>query len=210
MNLEIEMRNKLKAEIKSELKEEIKAEILKESRDEIVQEAIKKVDEMIFVDRYLEPKLRTYIKSLCYDEVHFLSMLNKGLVNHGETFIEFPKTSTGKVFMSKRKDVNVEKLYNEYRNSGIIDCSYENFNSLLEFKAEAKPIAWNDKGRKKFTYKNLFKMYNRVYEVDNLKLKPLRRRFLHFLSVSFCFEGTFKKYAEIKKSFDKLYPLIKS
>jgi len=210
MNLEIEMLNKLKAEIKAELKEEIKAEILIECKDEIVQDAIKKIDEMIFMDRIFEKKLTAYIGSLCHNEVHFLRMLNRGLVEQGKTYYEFRETSSGKVVLEKRKDFNIEKLYNEYKKAEIIKCEYKDFKSVLEFKSDCKPIAWNDKGKKKFTYKGLFKIYNRVYHVDNLTIKPLRERFLRFLANNFTFEGEFKKYSEIKKSFDKLYPLIKS
>lgn len=210
MNLEIEIREKLKAEIKSELKEEIKDEILIECKDEIIQDAIKKIDEMVFIDRFFEKKLTTYIKSLCHDEVHFLRMLNRGLVKHEPTCYEFRDKSTGEVVLDKRKDFNIKKLYNEYSKGEIIDCDYEDFKALLEFKIDSKQIAWNGKGKKKFTYRGLFEMYNRAYYVDNIVDKPLRDRFLYFLANNFIFEGETKDYSEVKKSFDRFYPSNKS
>lgn len=197
-NIENKILGKLKGEIKSEISDEILAEI-----KNIVKQEVRSV---LITERGLETSLTAYIKSLCYEEVHYLRMLNRGLVKHGSTLIEIPDTSKNKVWLTKRNNIDIRDLYEEYRSGNFIFCSYEDFNLVLNFKEPSKPISWNDKGRKRFSYKRLFELYNRVYVFDFSESAELRNRFLYFLADCFYFEGEFKKFAEIKKAFDKVYP----
>lgn len=112
------MWDKLKAEIRSELKEEIKAEIVAEWSDEIVKSAMKKVDNMIFLERYFEPMLRTYIKSLCYDDIYYQKMVILGKTKLQETTYEIPQFSEGEIWMIKKKNINIKKLFKEYKRAG--------------------------------------------------------------------------------------------
>lgn len=92
MNIDIKQ---LKEELKKELRQEITAELKELAKQEI--------HKLIFTDRYFEPALRTYIKSLLYDDIHYLRMLNRGMVNYGETIITFPQTTMGYLVMNKKK-----------------------------------------------------------------------------------------------------------
>ncbi|MGO3184467.1 MAG: hypothetical protein ACTIJ9_16690 [Aequorivita sp.] len=197
MNLENKIWNKLKSEVKSEAMIELRQEI-----KDIVK---KEVRSLLIEERGLETSLKAYIKSLCYEEVHFLRMLNEGLVKHGEEFIEIPETSKGRVWLRKRSDVDIRNLYEDNRSKGWISCSYENFKYLIEFNEKAKPTAWNEEAKKSFTYKGLFKMYGKAYYFDFKENDEYRKMFLCYLADFFYFKGEFKKYQEIKKSFDKTY-----
>lgn len=198
-NIENKILGKLKDEIKSEISDEILAEI-----KNIVKEEVRSV---LITERGLETTLTAYIKSLCYDEVHYLRMLNRGLVKHGSTLIEIPNTSRNIVWLTKRKNIDIRNLYEEYRSGNFIFCSYEDFNMVLDFKVPSKPISWNDKGRKQFSYKRLFELYNSVYVLDFSKSTRLKNKFLYFLADCFYFDGEFKKFVNIKKAFDKAYPI---
>lgn len=196
----------LENELYTSLREEIKADVLGELRDEIRDIVKNEVKSILIEERGLETSLTAYIKSLCYEEVHYLKMLNKGLVKHGSDLIEIPETSKNRVWMSKKDNVDVRNLYEEYRSGGFIDCSYENFKYLMNFNPKSRPVAWNDTARKTFTYKKLFELYHTIYHFDFSNSEQLKERFLLFLADFYHFGGEFKKYKDVKKSFDKAYP----
>ncbi len=206
MNIENEMWDKLKAEIKSELKDEIKAELIEDWKEEIVKSAMKKVDDLIFIDRYFETMLRTYITSLCYDDIHFQRMKNLGLAIESDQEIEYRKSSTGKIWMALKKDVNFTELYSDHLAVGDIDCTQEEFNSVLNFDQLAIPVVWNQKARGNFSYRGVFQLYENVYDFDFSKINtPVIYHLIDFISQNFMFEGSLKPYDLIRKSFMKAY-----
>lgn len=206
MNIENEMWDKLKAEIKSELKDEIKAEIIAEWKDEIVKSTIKKVDDMIFKDRYFETMLRTYITSLCYDNIHNQRMKNLGRGIDVDQEIEYRKSSTGKIWMALKKDVDFTELYSEHLAVGDINCSQEEFISVLNFDPLPAPIVWNQDARGNFSYRGVFILYENVYDFDFSKINtPVIYHLIKHISQNFIFEGSLKPYDLIRKSFVKAY-----
>lgn len=206
MDLENEMWNKLKADIKTELKEDIKAEILAEWRDEIVQSTMKKVDDMIFLERHFDSMLRTYITSLCYEDVHYLRMLNRGLVKQGSNVIPVAQKSTGEIWMTLKNNVNLNSIYDEYRVSGLITCNLENFIDVINFNSGAENTLWYGKGKKGYSFLGLFELYNRIYDYDFCNLNPLiKKRFLKYISVKFLFKGETKEFEKIERSFNNKY-----
>ncbi len=205
-NIENELWVKLKDEIKTEILDELRAKTVVQLRDELVKSVMFKVEKLIFEERYFETPLKTYIKSLCYEDVHYLRMLNLGLVKQGNNIIPVSEKSTGEVWMTLRKNVNTNMLYEEYKGGGLVDCSFENFISILNFDSAAERLIWQGKGKSKFSYLGLFDLYNRIYDYDFSNLNPLlKQRFLLYLSVKFIFDGETKEYENIKKSFNKEY-----
>ncbi|WP_299154253.1 hypothetical protein [uncultured Christiangramia sp.] len=189
-----------------ELKEEIKAELFQEIEDKTREIVRSEIKSYIFDTRSIDLSLRIYIKSLCHDEIHYLKMLNRGLVKHGSEIIEIPEWSTGNIVMNKKKDVNLKDLYKEYTNGGYLNCSFNDFKSIVNFEFDCNYVAWTDKARKTFTYKNLFALYNRIYDYDFSDLNPfLEERFLSFISVKFLFQDEIKDVKFIKKAFNKAY-----
>lgn len=206
MNIENEMWDKLKAEIKSELKDEIKAELIADCKEEIVKSAMKKVDDLIFIDRYFETMLRTYIKSLCYDDIHFERMKNLGLAIESDQEIDYWKSSTGKIWMALKKDIDVAKIYSEHIAAGNISCTQQEFNSVINFDHISPPIIWNQEARGSFSYKGVFKLYENVYDFDFSQIDaPVIYHLINFIRQNFIFEGSFKSYYLIRKSFIKAY-----
>jgi hypothetical protein len=119
----------LKEDIKKELRLEMKAELKKLVKEEI--------HTILFEERAFETPLTTYIKSLAYKDIHYLIMLNNGLVKHGSNLIEIPETSTGTVFMKLKKNINFKQLYDNCIESGIMEASFDDFKAVLNFEAES-------------------------------------------------------------------------
>jgi hypothetical protein len=188
----------LKEDIKKELRLEMKAELKKLVKEEI--------HTILFEERAFETPLTTYIKSLAYKDIHYLIMLNNGLVKHGSNLIEIPETSTGTVFMKLKKNINFKQLYDNCIESGIMEASFDDFKAVLNFEAESGYIFWLQKARKSFTYKGIFELYESVYDEDFFNLNPhLQRLFIAYLSNKFLLEGKPKLYVEFEKSFNKVY-----
>jgi hypothetical protein len=196
----------LTKELYAELKADLKSEIINEIKDEINFIVRKEVENVLIIERGLEASLTTYIHNLCFREIHYLRMLNQGLVKHGENLIVIPNSSNGFVWLNKKDYINFENLFREYSKSGIVNCSFENFESALKFEPIDGSISWNGSGRKKFSYIGLFQLYNTIYDFESLiKNAVVLERFVSFISSTFTFDGQFKTSNDVKKSFNRKY-----
>lgn len=203
---EIDIYKKLKDEIKSELREELKREIrdellleMKEQLNVLVKEEI---ETLIFTERYFETRVISYIKSLCYNEIHYLRMLNNGMVKHGETLIEVPQWTSGHLSVEKKIDINNAKLYEEYINSGMMECSFEDFEAVLGFKHDSGYINWKQKSGQSYSYLGIFYLYSEVITEDIYNLpKSKEARFLYYIANKFLRAGQPIEYKKLKKSF---------
>lgn len=186
-------------QINSELREELKETVKKEFRN------------ILFEERYFETAIKSYIKSLCFQDINYVFMLNRGLVKNGAITFENPEYST-KIWMKIKSNVNINKLYEEYKFGKHIKCSFENFEAAINFEpienfeSDEEIIVWTGNGKKKFTYKGLFDLYHRIYDEDFSKIhKSSKDLFLAYISVKFKFEGVFKSFNLINRSFIKAY-----
>lgn len=193
----------------AQIKEDIKKELQLEMKQEIKELVKKEIRTILFEERAFEIPLKTYIKSLAYENVHYLIMLNKGMVKHGSSLIEIPEKSTGTIFMNLKKDVDFQQLYDYYIEAGLMQASFEDFKAVLNFETESGYIFWLQKARKSFTYKGIFELYESVYNEDFYNLNPyLQRIFIVYLSNKFLLGNDFKSYLAFEKSFNKLYKKI--
>lgn len=193
------------------LKEEIKSELLSEIRQELRETVKKEFRSIMFEERYFEKMIKSYIKKLCYEDVNYPLMLNRGLVKYEPTIYEVMEHSTY-IWMNKKKNVDLKKLYAEYKNGGIISCSYEGFESAMNIippevkNGKIQAITWNDYGRKTFSYKRLFELYERIYDENFSKLDVRKKdKFIGYISNKFKFEGVTKSFDKIDDSFKKAY-----
>ncbi|MGV8994535.1 MAG: hypothetical protein ACOH1O_10570 [Flavobacterium sp.] len=208
-SVEIDIYKKLKDEIKSELREELKREIkdellleMKEQLNVLVKEEI---DTLIFTERYFETRVISYIKSLCYNEIHYLRMLNNGMVKHGESLIEVPQWKSGVLFVKNNLNVNYADLYKQYTNCGMMECSFEDFEAVLDFKHDSGYINWKQKGRTTYTYVGIFDLYNDILSEDIFYFSEVKlERFLYFISNKFLIAGKVIEYKNLKNSFTKI------
>lgn len=185
---------------------EVQNLVLELAKNEIKEVVKKEIRTIIFEERYFETPLRAYIKSLAYDDVHYLRMLNAGMVKYGTTIIEIPKISSGSLKMRMKKYVNLNKLYEEYTNTGLLEGTLEDFLAIVNFEAESGYINWTQKARKTFTYKGIFELYESIYEDDFFNLNPLLEGiFLAYISTKFLLLGKFKETTDFEKSFNKIY-----
>lgn len=207
-HIEIDIYKKLKEDIKSELREELKAEIKKELLLEMKEElnvlVKEEIDNLIFTERYFETRVITYIKSLCYEEIHYLRMLNKGMVKHGETLIEVPQLPSGYLLVNIKANINYADLHKQYSSGGMMECSTEDFISALTFKSDGNYINWTQKARSTFTYTGIFDLYNDILNDDIFQFPELKlERFLYFISNKFLLGGKIIEYKNLRKSFNK-------
>lgn len=178
-------------------------ELAKDEINEVVKEEIRTI---IFEERYFEMSLRAYIKSLVYDDIHCLRMLNAGMVKYGTTIIEIPEMSSGSLKMKVKKGVNLDEMYEQYTNTGLLQGTHGDFLAIVNFEAESGYIKWTQKARKTFTYKGIFELYESIYDDDFFNLNPLlEKKFLAYISTKFSLGGKFKKTTDFEKSFNKIY-----
>lgn len=189
-----------------ELKAELKAAVIQDLDQEIREIVRDEIKRYIFDTKSIDKSLRTYIKSLCFDDIYYLRMLNGGLLKQETGTYIIPETSTGKIRMNKKENVDLKKLYKEYLKTGHITCTYDDFKSVMNFEHDVQIIDWRDKGKKTFTYKSLFELYNRIYDYNFSELKPVvEYRILLYISVKFKFQNQIKDIQDIRKSFHKTY-----
>lgn len=190
----------------AQLKEDIKKELRLEMKAELKELVKKEIYTILFEERAFQTPLTAYIKSLAYKDIHYLIMLNKGMVKHGSNLIEIPETSTGTVFMKLKKNINFKQLYDNCIESGVMEASFEDFKAVLNFEVESGYIFWLQKARKSFTYKGIFELYESIYDEDFFNLNPhLQRLFIVYLSNKFLLGQDFKSYVDFEKSFNKVY-----
>ncbi len=190
----------------AQIKEDIKKELQLEMKQEIKELVKKKIRTILFEERAFEVPLKAYIKSLAYENIHYLIMLNKGMVKHGSSLIKIPKMPPGKIFMNLKEDVDFQKLYDDYIEAGLMQASFEDFKAVLNFEAESGYIYWLQKARKSFTYKGIFELYESIYNEDFYNLNSyLQKMFIAYLSNKFLLGNDFKTYLAFEKSFNKLY-----
>lgn len=190
----------------AQLKEDIKKELRLEMKAELKELMKEEIHTILFEERAFETPFKTYMKSLAYEDIHYLIMLNKGMVNHGNSIIEIPKKSTGSVFMKLKKDIDFKQLYNNCIEANLMQASFEDFKAVLSFKAESGYIFWLQKARKSFTYKGIFELYESIYDEDFFNFNPhLQRIFIAYLSNKFLLGRDFKTYNDFEKSFKKIY-----
>lgn len=175
---------------------------------EIVKEEFYKI---LFEERIFEREIQTYIKSLVYDDVHYLRLLNSGIVKQGSLIFEVPEYSSGKLIMSRRANISLENIYNENIRYDIMAGDLSDFVAIINFESESGIIDWRQKGRKQFTYTGIFKMYEEIYDIEFKTMEEyFVDRFMLYLSTKFQLGGNFKKWTDFKKSFMKIYQSEKS
>ncbi len=178
-------------------------EINRDQIREIVKEEFYKI---LFEERIFEREIKTYIKSLAYDDVHYLRLLNLGLVKNSEEVYELSESSSGSLKMRKKRNISLENIYNENIKYGIMTGNLKDFISAINYKAEGEVIDWRQKAKKGFTYTGIFEMYQEIYDIDfNTMNQVFVNRFTKYLSVKFKLGGEHKKWTYFKKSFMKIY-----
>lgn len=206
MNVENEMWEQLKAEIKSELREELKAEIIKEIREELVASATTRFKDLIFKERHFEVMTKTYIQSLCHEDVNFQKLRIQGNLKQEEIAYEIPNLSQGNIWMTIKRNVDFKEIYDRYMKAKLLKCSFEDFKCVINFIDCDVKVEWFDFARKTFTYSRLFELYEEIYEDDFSDLNPqLRLRFINYLSLHFRFGGKTKLPKLMMKRFDAKY-----
>jgi|SRR5690554_1275206 len=170
---------------------------------EIVKEEFYKI---LFEEKIFETEIKAYIKSLVYDDVHYLRLLNSGVVKHGRQIFELPKYSSGKLIMHRRANITLENIYNENIRYNIMAGDLSDFIAVINFESESGIIDWRQKGRKQFTYTGIFKMYEEIYDIEFKTMEEyFVDMFMSYLSTKFQLGGNFKKWTDFKKSFMKIY-----
>ena len=196
------------------LKKEIKSELLKEEIREVIKKEFRNI---LFEERHFETQLTTYIKSLCYRDINYLQLLNRGLIKYGPTFHKNLELSSS--ILLKKKNVDLRKIHEEYTQGWSINCSFENFESGMNFSpivdhnSNEEIIVWTEKARKKHTYKGLFDLYSEILKEEISNLDSYRKNWIfQYISVKFRFrkdnETTAIKISpkNIRKSFNYFYP----
>lgn len=206
MNVENEMWEQLKSEIKSELREELKAEIINEITEELITSATVKFKDLIFKERHFEIMINTYIKSLCHEDINYQKLRIQGNLKQEEIAYEIPNLSQGDIWMTIKRNVDFQEIYNRYKTAKLIKCSFEDFKIVIHFIDSDIKIEWSDKARKTFTYSRLFELYEEIYENDFSSLpQTLKQRFINYLSLHFRFQGKTKLPESIMKRFKAKY-----